>query len=71
MEDNVFRFHDCGSSQKPPRSFVTNSQLPRDAVRLGYRATVLVQAGAFVHAHSEGDRAAPAELRDAGVTVVE
>ncbi|MFF0458563.1 cysteine hydrolase family protein [Nocardia africana] len=43
----------------------------RDAVRLGYQATVLVQAGAFVHAHPEGDRAALAELRDAGVTVIE
>lgn len=43
----------------------------RDAVRLGYPATVLVQAGAFVHAHPEGDRAALVQLRGAGVTVVE
>ncbi|RJO70007.1 cysteine hydrolase [Nocardia panacis] len=43
----------------------------RDAVRLGYKVTVPVEATAFGHAHPEGDRAALAELRDAGILVVE
>jgi nicotinamidase/pyrazinamidase len=41
----------------------------RDAVRLGYAATIPLAATAFVHAHPEGDDAAVAELRAAGVTV--
>ncbi len=43
----------------------------RDAIRLGYAVTVPVEATAFVHSHPDGDRAALAELRQAGVTVVE
>lgn len=42
----------------------------RDAVRLGYPATIPLAATAFVHAHSGGADAAVAELRAAGVTVV-
>lgn len=41
----------------------------RDAVRLGYDVTVPVEATVFVHTHPDGDRAALAELRAAGVTV--
>ncbi|MBB5916465.1 nicotinamidase/pyrazinamidase [Nocardia transvalensis] len=43
----------------------------RDAIRLGYEVTVPVEATAFVHAHPGGDGAALADLRAAGVTVVE
>ena len=43
----------------------------RDAVRLGYDVTVPVAATGFVHAHNDGDAAALAELRAAGITVVE
>lgn len=41
----------------------------RDALRLGYPATVALHATAFVHAHPLGDDAAVAELQAAGVTV--
>jgi nicotinamidase/pyrazinamidase len=42
-----------------------------DARRLGYDVTVPLSATAFVHAHPDGDEAAIAELRAAGVTVTE
>lgn len=42
----------------------------RDAVRLGYATTIPLAATAFVHTHPDGDDAAVAELRAAGVTVV-
>lgn len=41
-----------------------------DAVRLGWRAVVDLRASAFVHAHPDGDRAAVADLRAAGVRVI-
>lgn len=41
----------------------------RDAVRLGYAVTVPLPATAFVGAHPNGNAAAIAELRAAGVTV--
>jgi nicotinamidase/pyrazinamidase len=41
----------------------------RDALRLGYPARIPLHATAFVHAHPDGDDAAVAELRDAGVLV--
>lgn len=40
-----------------------------DARRLGYSVSVDVAASAFVHAHPDGDEAALAELRGAGVQV--
>ena len=42
----------------------------RDALRLGYDVTVARRATAFVGAHPNGNEAAVAELRAAGVTVV-
>lgn len=42
-----------------------------DAVRLGWRASVDLRASAFVHAHPSGDRATIADLRAAGVQVIE
>lgn len=42
----------------------------RDALRLGYRVRVDLEATAFVHAHPGGDAGAVSELRDAGVEVV-
>jgi nicotinamidase/pyrazinamidase len=42
----------------------------RDAVRLGYPATIPLRATAFVHTHPDGDEAAVAELRADGVRVV-
>ncbi|WP_035697071.1 cysteine hydrolase family protein [Glycomyces tenuis] len=42
----------------------------RDAVRLGYRVSVDLDATAFVHAHPGGDTGAVRELRDAGVEIV-
>lgn len=41
----------------------------RDALRLGYPATVALPATAFVHAHPHGDEAAIAELQAAGVVI--
>lgn len=41
----------------------------RDAIRLGYAASIPLSATAFVHAHPAGDDAALAELRAAGVTL--
>lgn len=41
----------------------------RDARRLGYDVTIPLSATAFVHAHPDGDNAAIADLRAAGVTV--
>lgn len=43
----------------------------RDAVRLGYNATVDLDATAFVGAHPDGRAGAVAELRDAGVSVLD
>lgn len=40
-----------------------------DAVRLGYRASVDLDASAFVHAHPHGDQAAVDDLRAAGVRI--
>lgn len=40
-----------------------------DAVRLGYRATVDLDAAAFVHAHPRGDQAAIDDLRATGVHI--
>ena len=40
-----------------------------DAVRLGYRASVNLDASAFVHAHPHGDQAAVDDLRAAGVHI--
>ena len=45
------------------------SSTARDARRLGYDVTVPLSATAFVHAHPDGDEAAVAALRDAGITV--
>lgn len=42
----------------------------RDALRLGYAATMPLAATSFVHAHPRGDAAAVAELRAAGITVL-
>lgn len=39
----------------------------QDARRLGYNVTVDLEATAFVHAHPNGDDAAVAELRTAGI----
>ncbi|HLR83951.1 MAG TPA: isochorismatase family cysteine hydrolase [Nocardioidaceae bacterium] len=41
----------------------------RDARRLGYRATIPLEATAFVHAHPGGDDAALTDLAAAGVSV--
>jgi nicotinamidase/pyrazinamidase len=43
----------------------------RDARRLGYSVTVPVAATAFVHAYPDGDAHAMAQLRAAGITVVD
>jgi nicotinamidase/pyrazinamidase len=42
-----------------------------DAALLGWRTTLDLRASAFVHAHPHGDRAAVADLRAAGVNVIE
>jgi nicotinamidase/pyrazinamidase len=47
------------------------SATARDARRLGYPVTIPLPATAFVHAHPDGDDAALAELREAGVTITE
>ncbi|WP_020667091.1 cysteine hydrolase family protein [Amycolatopsis nigrescens] len=41
----------------------------RDAVRLGYEVTIPLSATAFAHAHPDGDQAALADLRAAGITL--
>jgi nicotinamidase/pyrazinamidase len=45
------------------------SATAQDAYRLGYRVTVPLPATAFVHAHPDGDQAAIADLRAAGIAV--
>ncbi|GAB3406795.1 NAD(P)H:quinone oxidoreductase [Flindersiella endophytica] len=47
------------------------SATARDARRLGYAVTVPLGATAFVHAHPDGDAAALADLRDAGVVIID
>lgn len=46
------------------------SATARDAVRLGYPTSVMLEATGFVHAHPGGDEQAVTELRAAGVEVV-
>lgn len=42
-----------------------------DAMRLGYPTTIPLEATAFVHVHPDGDQAAVADLRAAGISVLD